>query len=178
MAPAPAAPPAVHEPQPQDVGPVDFQEDDQHRHETAEVLAGNIADHVIELDDKSHRTESASADERREAVASLMPHGDGLDSLVDVLDSDPDPAVREAAVRRLAIGGTFGSTRALLDALDDADENVVFRAMEGLVGSGDRSVVREVETALWDHPNQHVRERARNIAQAFDPSSQMDLDRE
>ncbi len=170
--------PAIPELFQQYEGLMDSHEDRQNGHEPTDLLESHVERHLRELDDNGYQLDSAYTDERTKAVRSFMPHGDGLNALVDVLATDPDPAVREAAVKQLSIGGTFGSTRALLDALNDSDPNVVFRAMEGLVRNGDRSVIPDVEATLWDHPNQYVRESGRNIAQAFDARSRMNLDLE
>lgn len=112
-----------------------------------------LSDLLRDLDSRDPRL-------RARAAAAIEPEGRGLDALLNVVERDPDPAVRVAAVERLEDANTYGGVQGLLRALEDRDRRVVIAAMESLEFAGDESNVPELERFL-DHPDKGIRRAAR-----------------
>jgi hypothetical protein len=93
---------------------------------------------------------SRHASQRAAAVAVAGPAQAGR--LSDMLRSDPDPAVRAAAVRRLARLEGAASLDALLEAFDDADAEVRNQAALHAAAFGPEAVPRMRASADWPWP--------------------------
>ena len=142
------------------------------------VLDSDIDEHLNQVVDLEYLMSSVDLDDKKTAIPLLAPQGESLNILIETLENNPDADIREAVVRRLSTGKNFGATKALLTALDDEDLNVVFRAMEGLIGIGDQSLISEIEIRLWDHPNSYVREKVSHMHASIEHRLGVGLDNE
>jgi hypothetical protein len=97
-----------------------------------------------------------SPDVRARAVARIDPTSQGLEQLAAVLNDDPSPAVRIAAVRALAGGRGLHTHPHLISALEDPEPAVVVAAIEAL------------EDAFDDHPVPEIRDRVADLTQHRD----------
>jgi len=101
---------------------------------------------------------SADAAERKRAVLEF--EGD-LAALGPLARDDASPAVRLAAVQRLAEGDLPGERAALRRALDDPDPVIVSEAILALEMQGDAQAIPALER-LRVHPDAEVRALARD----------------
>lgn len=93
---------------------------------------------------------------RARATAALDPAGTELDALATALRDDPSPEVRRTAARTLAGGRGLHTYPILLEALEDADPEVVVTVIEAL------------EDAYDDHPVAEIYERVAESVQHRD----------
>jgi HEAT repeat protein len=77
--------------------------------------------------------------------------------MVEMLEGDPDPAVRGTAADELGYAGSFGAIEALLVGLDDPDPQVVIRVLEALESTADETLIPLLEPYL-EHRDPTVRE--------------------
>jgi hypothetical protein len=113
----------------------------------------------------------ASAD-RVDQIENLDAAGDDLGTLLGVLASDPDPAVRVVAADLLAESGRAEAIDGLLLALEDPSREVVLQALETLALVGEREIVPSIEPLL-DDSDAEIREAAEETLYFVDDS---DLD--
>ncbi len=111
--------------------------------------------------------ESRDAVTRAEAASEIEVEGPALDRLLEILAEDPDPRVRAAAVQQLGDSGSHWAVRGLIDALGDAEPEVVLRAIEALEFEGDESVVPNLEPLL-DHRDLAIREATRDALESLE----------
>jgi hypothetical protein len=112
--------------------------------------------------ERAQALEQLAADDaaqRADAVAHLDAEGELLPRISELAKSDPDAAVRAAAVERLGDADTFYATSALLDSLADPSPVVLVAALEALESAGDESMLGRIEPLLA-HPDPNVREAA------------------
>lgn len=99
---------------------------------------------------------------RLEAIERMEPDAQAdRERLAVLLRDDPSAEVRMAAAERLAEGDPFAVSDTLLEALDDADPEVVASAVRGLedvYAEAPDPRIRERVTALREHRDAEVRE--------------------
>jgi hypothetical protein len=107
--------------------------------------------------------------ERVYETQGLDADGDDLDTLLNTLASDPDPAVRVAAADLLAETERSEAIDGLLQALGDPSPEVVVQALEtlALVGTGD--IVSAIKPLL-DNADEEIREAAEDTIYFVDDS--------
>jgi len=110
----------------------------------------------------------ASAD-RVHRIESLDAAGDDLGTLLGVLASDPDPAVRVAAADLLADSERGEAIDGLLLALGDPSREVVLQALKTLALVGERDIAPSIEPLL-DHADAEIRETAEETLYFVDDS--------
>ena len=96
------------------------------------------------------RSNFFNADEQtRVAILQEMsPVGADLDYIITSLQRDKNAFVRAAAAQRLSVSGSYLATQSLLEALSDADPDVVKAAANSLITLGDASVIPAMEAKL------------------------------
>jgi len=92
-----------------------------------------------------------------------------LGTLLGVLASDPDPAVRVAAADLLAESKRGEAIDGLLLALGDPSREVVLQALETLALVGEREVVPSIEPLL-DNSDPEIRKAAEETLYFVDDS--------
>jgi hypothetical protein len=107
--------------------------------------------------------------ERVNQIKSLDAASDDLGTLLGVLASDPDPAVRVAAADLLAESERGEGIDGLLLALGDPSREVVLQALETLALVGERDIVPSIEPLL-DHSDAEIREAAEETLYFVDDS--------
>jgi hypothetical protein len=113
--------------------------------------------------------------ERVYQIESLDAEGDDLGTLLDVLASDPDPAVRVAAADLLAESNRGEEAiDGLLLALGDPSREVVLQALETLALVGEKEIVPSVEPLL-DHSDAEIRKAAEDTLYFVDDSDPDEL---
>jgi HEAT repeat protein len=110
------------------------------------------ADWIERLADRDPRS-------RAEAASEVEPEGRGLDALLGLVYSDPDPSVRVAAVSQLEDSDAHAAVEGLISALGDRDRRVVLEAIDALEFAGDESIIPSLEPLL-DSPDPEIREAA------------------
>jgi len=95
--------------------------------------------------------------------------GDDLDTLLNTLASDPDPAVRVAAADLLAETERSEAIDGLLQALGDPSPEVVVQALETLALVGTRDIIPAIEPLL-DSADEEIREAAEDTKYFVDDS--------
>jgi hypothetical protein len=96
---------------------------------------------------------------RMRAALRIEPEGEGLDRLRHLLSSDPDPRVRAATTVSIENGEGYAAVKALVDALDDPDTEVLIEVIDSLAFAGDETNVADLERFLA-HEDPRVREEA------------------
>ncbi len=110
----------------------------------------------VEPDPRLTQTLDPEASARRlEEISKLNAAGDDLESVLDALESDPDPAVRVAAADLLAESERREAIDGLLRALDDPSREVVVQALQTLSLVGDSDIIPRIEPLL-DHPDPEI----------------------
>lgn len=97
--------------------------------------------------------------ERVQQTQRLDAGGDDLETVLDTLASDPDPAVRVAAADLLAESERGEAIDGLLQALGDPSREVILQVLETLALVGERDIVPSVEPFL-DHADADIRDAA------------------
>jgi hypothetical protein len=110
--------------------------------------------------------------ERVYETQSLDADGDDLDTLLNTLASDPDPAVRVAAADLLAETERSEAIDGLLQALEDPSPEVGVQALETLALVGTQEILPAIEPLL-DSADEEIREAAEDTKYFVDDS---DLD--
>jgi hypothetical protein len=108
------------------------------------------------LDDARLLLESEDAALREAGVYALEPNGVGLEALLLLTQSDPNAAVRRAAVNRIADAEGPAVTDALVRALRDADSGVVEEAVVALSFRMDPRAIPALEE-IRSHADPDVR---------------------
>ena len=129
------------------------------RSERASKVAALAEQAAVRAEEAAQRIDSSDAEERRWAAANLGLDPDGIESLVEVIESDPDPEVRAAAAERLGDIDSHASVQQLLGALHDPDSLVIRAAIDALSFSDDESIATEMEFLL-DYPDPDVQKDA------------------
>lgn len=124
--------------------------------ETDQLMSEHITKEILAKANTEQAFEGSS-EQLVENIANVVPSGDNLNKLVNSLKTDPDPAVRSAAAKQLALGGGRQATSALLEALKDEDKTVVMDVLGSLVQTGDSSIIAKIELAAQSHPDADVR---------------------
>jgi len=93
--------------------------------------------------------------QRRAEISKLNAAGDDLESVLDALENDPDPAVRVAAADLLAESERREAIDGLLRALEDPSKEVVVQALQTLSLVGGVDIIPWVEPLL-DHPDPEI----------------------
>jgi len=109
--------------------------------------------------DSSTLEESLSSIYSELDVYEIPPEDEGLEVLLVLIKSNPDPMIRAAAVAQLDDAESFVATEAAVLALQDSSPEVVLQALDTLEFIGDESVVRYIEEIL-DHPSENIRKTA------------------
>lgn len=107
--------------------------------------------------------------ERVYETQGLDADGDDLDTLLDTLASDPDPAVRAAAADMLAETERSEAIDGLLQALEDPSPEVVVQALETLALVGTQDILPAIKPLL-DSDNDEIREAAEDTDYFVDDS--------
>ncbi|MBW2540878.1 MAG: HEAT repeat domain-containing protein [Deltaproteobacteria bacterium] len=97
--------------------------------------------------------------QRLAEISKLNAAGDDLESVLDALESDPDPAVRVAAADLLAESQRREAIYGLLHALDDPSKEVVVQALQTLSLVGEADIIPWLEPLL-DHPDPDISRKA------------------
>lgn len=113
----------------------------------------------LPLDEVLERIEHGSREERLAAIRATPARGEGLQALIQVVESDGDPEARAAAADQLEDTLDFAGVSALIAALDDRDPRVVRAAVSSLEFAGDESVIPRIEPLL-SHEDPGVRKAA------------------
>ena len=93
--------------------------------------------------------------QRLAEISKLKAAGDDLESVLDMLESDPDPAVRVAAADLLAESQRREAIDGLLRALEDPSTEVVVQALQTLSLVGEADIIPWVEPLL-DNPDPEI----------------------
>jgi len=93
--------------------------------------------------------------QRLKEISKLKAAGDDLESVLDALESDPDPAVRVAAADLLAESQRREAVDGLLRALEDPSKEVVVQALQTLSLVGEADIIPWVEPLL-DNPDPEI----------------------
>ena len=93
--------------------------------------------------------------QRLAEISKLKAGGDDLESVLDALESDPDPAVRVAAADLLAESQRREAIDGLLRALDDPSKAVVVQALQTLSLVGESDIIPWIEPLL-DNPDPEI----------------------
>jgi hypothetical protein len=93
--------------------------------------------------------------QRLAEISKLKAAGDDLESVLDALENDPDPAVRVAAADLLAESERREAIDGLLRALEDPSKEVVVQALQTLSLVGGVDIIQWVEPLL-DNPDPEI----------------------
>jgi hypothetical protein len=93
--------------------------------------------------------------QRLAEISKLKAAGDDLESVLDALENDPDPAVRVAAADLLAESERREAIDGLLRALEDPSPEVVVQALQTLSLVGEADIIPWVEPLL-DNPDPEI----------------------
>ncbi len=93
--------------------------------------------------------------QRLAEISKLKAAGDDLESVLDALENDPDPAVRVAAADLLAESERREAIDGLLRALEDPSKEVVVQALQTLSLVGEADIIPWVEPLL-DNPDPEI----------------------
>jgi hypothetical protein len=93
--------------------------------------------------------------QRLKEISKLKAAGDDLESVLDALESDPDPAVRVAAADLLAESERREAVDGLLRALEDPSKEVVVQALQTLSLVGEADIIPWIEPLL-DNPDPEI----------------------
>lgn len=112
-----------------------------------------------ETEAEAARYADPDPEQRLRAALALEPEGEQLKQLCDMLEHDPDPRVRAATTVNIENADQFSAVRALVDALDDPDPDVLIEVIDSLEFAGDQSISPEIESLL-SHSDPRVRQAA------------------
>jgi hypothetical protein len=93
--------------------------------------------------------------QRLAEISKLKAAGDDLESVLDALENDPDPAVRVAAADLLAESERREAIDGLLRALEDPSPEVVVQALQTLSLVGEADIIPRIEPLL-DNPDPEI----------------------
>jgi hypothetical protein len=93
--------------------------------------------------------------QRLAEISKLKAAGDDLESVLDALENDPDPAVRVAAADLLAESERREAVDGLLRALEDPSKAVVVQALQTLSLVGEADIIPRIEPLL-DSPDPEI----------------------
>jgi hypothetical protein len=105
--------------------------------------------------------DASPSSERVAEIENTEPEGAGLDALVERAARDPDPAVREAAVKAIGDSEEPRALDALIAAASDADSRVVLAAVDQLGWFDDRRA-QDTLRRLADSANAEIAAAARD----------------
>jgi hypothetical protein len=132
-------------------------EDPKRESDLRERLRGGNQDEVQE--EVRHQLQSGYAADREEALRWVDLTRETIPVIVDILLNDPTPEVRVQAADSLTNVTSHEAVAGLLQALSDPDSRVVLMAIEGLVATGDQTLVEQL-APLLDDANAEVRQAA------------------
>jgi HEAT repeat protein len=112
---------------------------------------------------------------RRTEISKLNAAGDDLESVLDALESDPDPAVRVAAADLLAESQRREAIDGLLRALEDPSPEVVVQALQTLSLVGEADIIPWIEPLL-DNPNPEISRAAEDTRYFVSPGDDEESD--
>ena len=140
------------------------------------LMSEHIGNQLLAHESPS-QTFEGPPEQRVAVIANVIPFGDNLNRLISLLEDDPDPMVRTAAAKQLALaGGRPASSRALLEALKDEDKMVVLEALASIVQTGDSSLSEEIELAAQRHTDADVRKSLAATAEQLRSRPRMEAD--
>jgi hypothetical protein len=90
--------------------------------------------------------------------------------LGEALSMDPDPLVREEAASQLGFGEASAVLPLLRMALEDPSSDVLLTVLDSIAFLGDPSIIRDLRPLL-EHPEEVVRDEARDTIDFLEPSS-------
>lgn len=114
--------------------------------------------------------------DRLQVIESLAATSNDLVLLADILQREDEPALRAAAVSRLAQSNNHVATRLALNALDDPALDVQLSALHALAATGDRSLVPLLRERLAASPAGDLQEQMRVSITRIERSGTMDMD--
>jgi hypothetical protein len=113
--------------------------------------------------------------QRLAEISKLNAAGDDLESVLDTLENDPDPAVRVAAADLLAESERREAIDGLLRALEDPSPEVVVQALQTLSLVGEADIIPWIEPLL-DNPNPEISRAAEDTRYFVSPGDDEESD--